>query len=239
LSDPADVVFLPDGRLLVSDFTAFGGGGGLIFVDPDSGRQQKAVAATEFSRPAGIAVGASGHVVVAYMQRPHGRGDVCDVDLATGEHRLPVPDTTLFEPYGVAIDGAGDIVVGEPDESGEHSKVHRLLRSGIQHVLHDGPPGLIYAGVAVEAGGSIVVATSAVHDPGRVTRFDTTGQSMQTLTVGENLVFPVGIALDHAGAILLADTSRKIVRVDPGSGAQTVVASGGSLSSPVGLAVAR
>jgi hypothetical protein len=50
-SDPGGVAFLPDGRLVVSDLTAFGGGGGLIIVDPDSGQQHKAVAATEFSRP--------------------------------------------------------------------------------------------------------------------------------------------------------------------------------------------
>jgi DNA-binding beta-propeller fold protein YncE len=221
----------------VSDFTAFGGGGGLMIVDPDSGQQQKAVASTVFSRPAGIAVEPNGHVIVAYMQRQGGHGDVFDVNLATGAHTLIVPDSTLFEPFGVALDPAGDVVVTEPDESGEHSRVHRLMRSGIQHVLHDGPAGLIYGGVAVEAGGSIVVATSAVHDPGRVIRFDPTGQTLQPLTVGGNLAFTIGIAIDHAGAILVADSSRRIVRVDPGNGTQTVVASGGSLSSPVGVAV--
>jgi DNA-binding beta-propeller fold protein YncE len=221
----------------VSDFTAFGGGGGLIVVDADTGQQHKAVAATEFRRPAGIAVEPGGGVVVAYMQRAAGHGDVLRVDLATGEHRIVVANANLFEPFGVALEASGDVIIGEPDESGQHSRVHRLARSGAQEVLHDGPPGHIYGGVAIDAGGHIVAAASMVHDPGRVIRFDPTGQTMQTVTVGGNLVFPIGVAVDGGGAILVADSSRRIVRIDPGSGAQTVVSSDGSLQSPTGLAV--
>jgi DNA-binding beta-propeller fold protein YncE len=236
-SDPAGVAFLPDGRLLVSDLTAFGGGGGLIVVDPDSGVQHKAVAATEFNRPFGIAVEPGGRVIVAYMQRPGGHGDVLEVDLQTAEHRLIVPDADLFEPAGVALEPSGDVIVTEPDESGQHSRLHRLMRSGIQHVLRDGPAGHIYGGVAVDANGDILVAASMVHDPGRVLRFDRTGQNMHTIAAGGNLAFPIGIALDHGGAILIANSTRNVIRIDPAGGAQTPVSSGGSLESPTGVAI--
>jgi DNA-binding beta-propeller fold protein YncE len=236
-SDPASVAFLPDGRLVVTDLTAFGGGGGLIIVDPDSGQQHTAVAATEFSRPSGIAVEPGGHAIVAYMQRPAGRGNVLEVDLQTAEHRLIVPDADLFEPFGVALEASGDVIVTEPDESGLHSRLHRLMRSGSQQMLRDGPTGHIYGGVALDANGDILVAASMVHDPGRVLRFDRTGQDMQTIAAGGNLVFPIGIAVDHRGAILVANSGRNVIRIDPASGTQTPVSSGGSFESPTGVAI--
>jgi len=113
----------------VSDLTAFGGGGGLIIVDPDSGEQHRAPAAAEFNRPFGIAVEPGGRVVVAYMQRPGGHGDVLRLGLQTGEHLPIVPDADLVEPANVALEASGDVVVTEPDESGQHSRLHRLLRS--------------------------------------------------------------------------------------------------------------
>jgi hypothetical protein len=80
--------------------------------------------------------------------------------------------------------------------------------------------------VAVESSGDIVVADSTIHDPGRVIRFDPTGQNMQTLAVGGNFAFPIGIAVDR-----VADSSRRIVRIDRTSGDQTVVSTGGSLEA--------
>ena len=209
----------------------------MIIVDPDSGQQHKAVAATEFNRPFGIAVEPGGRVIVAYMQRPGGHGDVLEVDLQTAEHRLIVPDADLFEPAGVALEASGDVIVTEPDESGAHSRLHRLMRSGIQHVLRDGPAGHIYGGVALAANGDILVCDSTVHEPGRVLRFDPTGQDMQTISVGGNLAFPIGIAVDRTGAILVANSTRNVIRIDPASGAQTPVSSGGSLESPTGVAI--
>jgi hypothetical protein len=49
------------------------------------------------------------------------------------------------------LEASGDLIVTEPDESGLHSRLHRLLRSGSQQVLSDGPTGNIYGGVAVDA----------------------------------------------------------------------------------------
>jgi DNA-binding beta-propeller fold protein YncE len=236
-SDPGDVAFLPDGRLVVTDFTAFGGGGGIIVVDPDSGQQHKAVAATEFNRPFGVAAEANGRVVVAYMQRPHGAGTVLEVDLVTAEHRAIVANADFFQPVGVALEPSGSVIVTEPDDSGQHSRLHRLDRSGVQHVLRDGPAGHIYGGVAVDRSGHLLVSDTTVHDPRRVLRFDPTGQDLQTVAVGGSLVSPIGIAVDGGGAIVVADQGSRVVRIDPASGAQTIVSSGGTLESPTGVAV--
>jgi sugar lactone lactonase YvrE len=176
-------------------------------------------------------------VIVAYMQRPAGGGNVLEVDLQTGEHRFIVPDADLFQPAGVALEASGDVIVTEPDESGQHSRLHRLLRSGIQRVLRDGPPGNIYGGVAVDANGDILVGDSPVHDSGRLLRFDPTGQEMQTIAVGGSLVFPIGIAVDRGGAILVADRGMRVIRIDRASGAQTPVSTGGSFESPTGVAI--
>ena len=171
------------------------------------------------------------------MQRPAGRGNVLEVDLQTAAHRLIVPDADLFEPAGVALEASGDVIVTEPDESGLHSRIHRLMRSGSQHVLSDGPTGHIYGGVAVDANGDILVCDTPVHDPGRVLRFDRMGQDMQTIAVGGNLVFPFGLAVDRSDAILVANSGRNVIRIDPASGTQTPVSTGGSFESPIGVAI--
>ena len=100
-----------------------------------------------------------------------------------------------------------------------------------------GPTGNIYGGVAIDANGDILVCDTPVHDPGRVLRFDRTGQDMQTIAAGGNLVFPIGIAVDHSGAILIANSGRNVIRIDPASGTQTPVSTGGSLESPTGVAI--
>jgi hypothetical protein len=185
----------------------------------------------------GIAVGPGGRVIVAYMERPAGRGNVLEVDLQTAEHRVIVPDPDLVEPASVALEASGDVIVTEPDDSGRHSRLHRFMRSGSQQVLRDGPTGHRYSGVSLNANGDILVGDLPVHDPGRVLRFDRTGQDMQTLAVGENLVLPAGIAVDRSGAIIVANSAKNVIRIERASGAQTPVSAGGSLESPTGVAI--
>lgn len=171
------------------------------------------------------------------MQRPAGPGNVLEVDLQSAEHRLIVPDPDLAEPAGVALEASGDVIVTEPDDSGQHSRLHRFMRSGSQQVLRDGPTGHRYSGVALDGNGDILVGDLPVHDPGRVVRFDRTGQDMHTIAVGGNLVFPAGIAVDRSGAILVANSAKNVIRIDPASGTQTPVSTGGSFESPLGLAI--
>ena len=61
------------------------------------------------------------------------------------------------------------------------------------------------------------------------------------MSPGGSFADPFGIAIDANGDLLVADRNfqaalPRIIRVDPVTGAQTIVSSGGSLSLPLGIA---
>jgi hypothetical protein len=67
--------------VVVSDTAAFGGGGGLIAVDPANRQQAKIAASTVFKFPSGMAVDATGQILVAYPEPVQGAGSVLRVNL--------------------------------------------------------------------------------------------------------------------------------------------------------------
>jgi hypothetical protein len=56
---------------------------------------------------------------------------------------------------------------------------------------------------------------------------------------GDKLVNPMAVALGADGGILVVDRHNGIVRIDPGSGAQTIVTGGDLFKAPLDLAVVR
>lgn len=231
----------PDGTLVVADPDAFGGGGGLIRVDPDSGQQTKIVASTVFATPFGVAVEPDGMIVVAYSQRAPGVGDVLRVDPATGEHRRVAPTGQFSTPFFVVLEANGDVIVVEidPAGSGMDSRIFRVSKAtGVQTTLaEDQPPGAIFGGVAVEATGDLVLTNLPNHAEPEVIRFDRETRVPAVVARGGRLVSPFGVAVAADGAILVADQVNGIIRVDPSSGAQSTLSSGGSFLFPFGVAV--
>ena len=145
--DPLNVAFLADGRLVVSDIAAFGGGGGLIAVDPTNGQQSKIAASIVFRLPSGMAVDPTGQVVVAYPERVQGPGAVLRVNRANGDHTAVAPGVTFISPVGVALDANGNVLVTDPDIQGFQSRLHRIDQ-GVGRILATGkPPG---HGLAIE-----------------------------------------------------------------------------------------
>jgi Ca2+-binding RTX toxin-like protein len=116
---PVELTVAPDGQILVADFDAFGGTGGVISVDPATGKETK-VSANDMSvnntskffvNPNGIAVAADGQILISDRKAFGGTGGVISVDPATGKetkvsaNEMPVNDTSKFfgQPTGLAI----------------------------------------------------------------------------------------------------------------------------------------
>ena len=237
--DPGDVTFAHDRSVVATDLTAFGGSGGVIGVDPASGRQTKLVASTVFARPLGIATEADGRVVLAYLARVEpGLGDVFRVDLSNGEHRLASPGATFFAPGFVALGAGSDVFVTEADIAGDNSRLQLLPGAGSRILCQGQPPGAIYGGVAVERSGTILVVNTPNHDHQQVLRFAATGGTPAVVTQDNKLRSPMGVAVEANGHILVCDRSTGVVRVDPATGAQSVVSTGGVFTVPLGLAIA-
>jgi streptogramin lyase len=237
------VTVAPDGTLVVTDSDAFGGGGGLIRVDPATGQQTKLVASSVFSKPFGVAVEADGMVVVAYSQRSPGFGDVMRIDPTNGDHRRVAPNGQFFSPFFVALETNGDVVVGEidPAGSGTDSRLHRVAKAtGAQTTLStDQPPGAIFGGLAVEASGNVVLTNLPNHAPQEILRFDMATRTYSIVSRGGSLLSHFGIAVEPSGTILVADQVNGILRVEPSTGAQTTLSSGGAFVFPFALTIAR
>ena len=155
----------------------------------------------------------------------------------------PATEAALSWPYGVAVDAAGNVYVAD---SGNHrvrridaltGRIETLAGTGEEDYGGDGGPATEAAlsapeGVAVDAAGSVYVADSRNQ---RVRRIDALTGRIETLAgmgtgaygySGDGgpateaaLSFPVGVAVDAAGNVYVADTgNHRVRRIDASTG---------------------
>ncbi len=177
-------------------------------------------AAGTFYKPSGVAADASGQIYVAdtlnnRVQVLNASGTVVEAfslppaaDLPAGEHdreAAQAADKKLGRPYGIAVDVAGHIYVA--DERGgralEYSSSGQLLLT----IPIGGRPG----GIAVTPDGGVILVSDRKSN--QVLKYDLLGN--QTLAFGQRgkpadvskitLHKPVGLALDSAGDLFIAD----------------------------------
>lgn len=162
-----------------------------------------------------------------------------------GEPRVGVLRLSL--PTGLTVDGRGNLYAAAPD-------AHRVYRfaatGGVAVVAGNGEAG--YAGdggpavdaqlswpsgVAVDAGGNVYIADAGndrvrrVGPDGTITTIVGTGRIGAGMgggvAAGTELVWPVGVAVDGAGNVYVADTgNHRVIEVAP-SGAVAIVAGTG------------
>ncbi|MEK6277227.1 MAG: hypothetical protein AABM29_04355 [Actinomycetota bacterium] len=265
--DPSAVALDSDGSLLVADREAFGGSGGVISVDPDSGRQtalsNHAISVLDlFADPSGIAVSATGAIYVADQNAYSGPGGVIGVNRETGG-QFPVvsnanSDLDLFDdPYGIAIEAGGDLAVadlnGPPgaDQTGavvgvdlETSQEFLISSNALSGAdLFEDPYGL-----AAEPNGNLLVANdSGTTDAKGVIRASRFSGQRAALSVDGYFSQPVGIDVAADGAAVVADPAAfsgggGVIRVDRETGLQIALSNNfsstpGLFVDPVGLLV--
>ncbi|HYC35301.1 MAG TPA: DUF4214 domain-containing protein [Usitatibacter sp.] len=159
-------------------------------------------------------------------------------------------DAILGAPHAVAFDAAGNMYVAERD----YHRIRKLTPQGVVSTIagtgssgFHGDGGLAAAaqlhspgGIAVDGAGNVYVSDSRNH---RVRRIDAAGVITTLAGTGvpghsdgsaesAQLNEPQGLSLDHAGALLIADTGNRRVRKLAG-GALTTVAGNGQ-DQPLG-----
>jgi outer membrane protein assembly factor BamB len=230
---PSDVVIAPTGRIFAVDYSGFDGNGGVIEVDPETGKQTKIAANDQpvnassqyFNRPTGIALLPSGRILVADRNAFGGVGGVIAVDLATGKQ-------TVFSSNQQPVNAASQLF-GDP-------------RGGIT-VLRTGT-------VLVGNGGADPRGVIAI-DPttGKQSRFSTNDQAVNASS--RLFEIPVGVIEGASGGIFVADQNGPVepdplyfrgglIGVNPATGKQRTVSSNqqainagaGFLSDPFDLA---
>ena len=254
---PIDLALEANGNIVVADIIAFTDSqGGIIRVDPVTGVRTTVsengdpVGGPSFAQGiSGIAIEADGDILVLDGLAFGGTGGIIRVDPVTGvrttvsENTAPAdPDVDFSEPFDLALEADGDIVVSDRDFAGGSGGVIRVDPvTGDRSVVSEnaaptsGPEAEFdnNIGIAVEANGTILV--SDTNNIGVIRVNPTTGArtllSSNTSPAGEpDFFFPIGMAPDAAGNILVADATAfqplgtgGVISVNPTSGARTLV----------------
>jgi Ca2+-binding RTX toxin-like protein len=258
--DPTGVAFDPaNGSLIVADPGAFGGTGGLIRVDPESGQQSPlSTNATSLQKlfvdPTGVARSPSGTLYVTDPNAFGGSGGVIAVDPDSGQQSAVSNNAksalALFsDPRGIALEAGGSILVADPDSpvpmAGPEGAVIAVDPStGAQKLITSNTSSQTDlfadpAGVAVETPGTLLVAnTGASSSATGVILVNRSSGQQYALSTDGTFSRPSGIAMDLDGKALIADSDAfggngGVIRVDPVTGIQTALS--GNPSAPIAL----
>jgi MYXO-CTERM domain-containing protein len=198
----------------------------VIRVDPQTGAQTLISEGGLLEEPVAIAVEPAGTLLVS----DSAAGAILRIDPGTGGQ------TVVSGSFGgllaLALEPAtGDILATDASEA---TVLRVAPQSGAKSSFASGALLTLPQAIAVAPSGVSYIASFS--DAWRLVRIPAGGGAPVSLALGFG--FPSGVAVDVAsGAVWVADTTEgAIVRVDPGTGAKTTVASGGELLFPFGVA---
>src|SRR5207302_804989 len=155
---------------------------------------------------------------------------VLRADAVTGGHSVISQQNKLMQPFGIAIGKNGEFYVSDTGCLG-------LLRidplNGDQTLIASAATLGVPFGIAVERSGMILVAN------GQTLLRVNPATGVATVAVSQPNVFrvPLAVTVAENGDIYVVDALGAVVHVDPVSGAQSLVTSGGYLERPQGIAV--
>jgi sugar lactone lactonase YvrE len=235
--DPLGIALERNGSILVADddaLPAAPAAGAVLRVNPFSAGSISGVASGgPFRNPKDVAVEPSGKLIVVDPDAGPGPGaGVYRVDPVSGAIAILAEGPPLEGTYGVRVAPSGQVYVPNRDTA----TIHRIDPvTGVVSTLTSGPPFQAPTGVTVGPDGNLVVTDNGANG---VFRVDVRTGAVTPISTGGILDTPSGVALTPQGQILLADENVGIVRVDPATGAQTLLrANSEPLASPYGIEV--
>ncbi len=252
---------LRTGQIFVTDNSAYGNNnGGITTVDPTTGTRgvlsenNSPIGGPAFETPWGITRDQNGDLLVAEQSIVAGGAvpSVIRVDRTTGARTLissnasPAGGPSFSTPSGIAVESSGQILVVDMGAFGSGAVIRVDPATGARTLVsRNGAPagGPQLNGpmdLAVAANGDIYVAntfgTNVIRvDP--VTGARTMVSANGNPGGGNPFVWPWGMTIDAGGDILIADSQAfggpgGIIRVDPATGARTVLSNNATGAGP-------
>lgn len=230
-SCPTGIASLANADLIVADPCAKM----VIRINQKAGGQKAVSSGGKFAFPQGLRVAADGSIIVADRDALGGAGAIIGVDPKTGVQNVVSSGGNLFNPTDVALDTAGKLLVADFNSfacgPGGYSG------AGAGAILRlDQSAGAASRAAAQPPNQSLVSCDHLFQSKGPYgIATETNGQILVTATTGD---------ANPAGAPRSAPTISygavgQIIRIDPGSGAQTSLSYAGLLAAPLGIAVLR
>ncbi len=215
-----------DGKVVVVRTDAFDSGN-------PSGNQEILSQGGELVDPTGIAFteATCGDLVVVDGGAANGAGAVLRIDVETGAQFVVSTGQELVEPRAIAVFP----LVNSPTAAPETFAIDRESRAVLRVDPATGTATTLSADGLLEQpeallvapdGGPVYVADRGVAPagPGAVVAIDRDTGAQRIVTSGGNLLDPVDLVLDATGNLLVLDQGQNgIVRVEPDTGAQTLV----------------
>lgn len=170
------------------------------------------------------------------------------------------PQGTLFAaPYDLAVEADGNLLVADMGTLCTPAQPRcandgRIIRvdpiTGRQTLLAGGAPLVDPAGLALAANGDIYVADNyEADDGGAIFRVDRSSGAIKPIAEGGLLDLPFDLVVAGDGSLVVSNRTLpgacapvlagRLVRVQPGDGAQSLVSEGGLFSYPLGVALDR
>jgi sugar lactone lactonase YvrE len=236
----------PGDPYLVYTANVYVDGAVIVRTDPATGAlveiSRNGQQGTLFRRPYDLAVEADGTLVVADMGTPNAAdGAVIRVDPLTGRQSLLASGGEFYDPAGIAVAPNGDIYVADnraPDNDGAVIRVDP--RSGAQTLVTSAGMLDLPFGIAVDRDGTLLVSNRIEEDSlptpctpvGRIVRVNPASGAQSAVGVqGGQLSFPLGLALEPDGGLLVANECQGaagVVRLRPPGWAQSLLTANGS-----------
>lgn len=219
--DPFGIALAANGDLLVADQNAFGGGGGVIRVDPVSGARTTVTenatppGAPAFDAPWGIIEVANGDILIADAGAFGGGGGVIRVNPATGARTtlsangIPAGGPNFSDPIQLALAANGDVLVTDSGlrDGGRVIRVDPATGARTTVSENTSPPGdpafASPIGITIASNGDILVSGFTNGGPGGgITRVNpqtgarTTVSENPSPSGGPSFAFPSGIEVE-------------------------------------------
>lgn len=176
-----------------------------------------------------------------------------DGTAGSAEGNMPLTVARFSDPYGVAVDDAGNIYIAD---AGDNNRIRKLAPGGATSTLAGGKEGFADgsgaqamfntpSGIAIDAQGNLYVADTGnnairkVAPDGTVSTLAGSGVAGTADGKGREAQFngPIGVAVDAAGVVYVADTYNDSIRRIAPDGTVTTIAGNGAPGDADGAAL--